>query len=104
MNENQKGDQFHIELSEDIADGIYSNLAVITHSPSEFVVDFISIMPNTPKARVRSRIVMAPVHAKRLMRALRDNLSKFESAHGVIDDNETPSAFPMNFGSPKGQA
>jgi len=84
-NENPvNGNQLNIELSEEIAEGIYSNLAIITHSPSEFVVDFIKIMPGTPKAKVKSRIVLTPQHAKRLMKALKDNVGKFEAAHGVI--------------------
>ena len=74
--ENQKG--LNIELSEEVAEGVYSNLAIITHSPSEFIFDFIRIMPGVPKGRVKSRIVMTPEHAKKLMRALNDNISKYE--------------------------
>lgn len=104
QNQNQPNNQLNIELSEEIAEGIYSNLAIITHSPSEFVVDFIKIMPGTPKAKVKSRIVLTPQHAKRLMKALKDNISKYESIHGPIKDSEVPNAIPMNFGGPTAQA
>ncbi len=95
--------QLNIELSEEMAEGIYSNLAIITHSNSEFVVDFIKLMPGTPKAKVKSRIILTPQHAKRLMRALADNVSKFESVHGLIKETEAPS-IPLNFGGPAAQA
>ncbi|MFZ5552538.1 MAG: DUF3467 domain-containing protein [Bacteroidota bacterium] len=95
--------QLNIELSEDVAEGVYSNLAIITHSNSEFVVDFIRIMPGVPKAKVKSRIVLTPQHAKRLMRALAENVSKFEQVHGQIKDNEG-HAIPMNFGGLTTQA
>jgi hypothetical protein len=105
-NQNQNPNQLNIELSEEIAEGIYSNLAIITHSSSEFVIDFVKIMPGVPKARVKSRIVLTPQHAKRLMNALKDNLQKFEQAHGTIKDTDGPAgtAFPMNFGGPTAQA
>lgn len=93
----------NIELNEDIAEGIYSNLAIITHSHSEFVIDFIKVMPGVPKARVKSRIVLTPQHAKRLMKALADNVSKFEQLHGKIKDTEL-NALPLNFGGPTAQA
>ena len=91
-----------IELSEEIAEGIYSNLAIITHSQSEFVIDFIKIMPGVPKARVKSRILLTPQHAKRLAKALADNVHKFEQAHGKIKDIE--AALHMSFGGPTAQA
>lgn len=97
--------QLNIELSEEIAEGIYSNLAVITHSNSEFVIDFIKVMPGVPKARVKSRILLTPQHAKRLLGALKDNIAKFEAVNGTIKvegSNSTP--FPMNFGGPTAQA
>jgi hypothetical protein len=100
---NQNQNQLNIELSEEIADGIYSNLAIITHSNSEFVFDFIKVMPGMPKARVKSRILMTPQHAKRLMQALKDNLSKFEAIHGTIKVEGGP-VLPMNFGGPTAQA
>ncbi len=98
---NKEG-QLNIELSEEVADGTYSNLAIINHSVSEFVVDFINVMPGVPKAKVKSRIVLTPQHAKRLMKALADNVTRFEKAHGEIKDYEQPP-IPMNFG-PTGQA
>ena len=99
---NQNQPHLDIELSEEIAEGIYSNLAIITHSQSEFVIDFIKIMPGVPKARVESRIVLTPQHAKRLVKALNDNIQKFEQMNGKIKDLE--NGFPMNFGGPTAQA
>ncbi|GLB50945.1 DUF3467 domain-containing protein [Neptunitalea lumnitzerae] len=98
----KKQGQINIELDEKIAEGTYSNLAIINHSVSEFVVDFISMMPGTPKAKVKSRIVLTPQHAKRLLKALNDNVQRFERAHGEIKDYEQPP-IPMNFG-PTGEA
>ncbi|MBK7408238.1 MAG: DUF3467 domain-containing protein [Saprospirales bacterium] len=96
--------QLNIELPEDIADGEYSNLAIISHSPSEFVVDFIRIVPNVPKAKVKSRIILTPQHAKRLMKALVDNVNKYEGQYGHIDEPEQPPFPPMSFNTPKAQA
>ena len=101
-NNNENQGQLNIELSEEIAEGIYSNLAIITHSNSEFVIDFVKIMPGVPKAKVKSRILLTPQHAKRLMRALADNVMKFEQVNGPIKD--TDPGFPMNFGGPTAQA
>lgn len=103
MEENNHENQLNIELSEEVAEGIYSNLAIITHSPSEFVIDFVKIMPGVPKARVKSRILLTPQHAKRLMMALSENLMKFEQLHGKIKEADI-NALPLNFGGPKGQA
>ncbi len=100
----QQGQQLSIELTEEMADGVYSNLAIITHSAAEFVVDFIKVMPGVPKAKVKSRIVLTPEHAKRFMRALQDNVSKFEKEHGPIKHTEGPPPLPMNFGGPTAQA
>ena len=102
----QKDNQLNIELTEEIAEGTYSNLALITHSQSEFVLDFIRIMPGVPKARVKSRVIMTPQNAKRLMKSLADNIAKYESAHGPIkDDGSHPgNAFPLNFGGPATEA
>jgi hypothetical protein len=94
--------QINIELDENIAEGIYSNLAIINHSASEFVVDFVAMMPGVPKAKVKSRIVLTPQHAKRLVKALAENVHRFEIAHGEIKDTEQPT-IPLNFG-PAGQA
>ena len=98
MSDLKDKNQLNIELSEEIAEGIYSNLAIITHSSAEFVIDFIRVMPGVPKAKVKSRILMTPQHAKRLLKALTDNISKFENTHGDIKDNEGFGGIPMNFG------
>jgi Protein of unknown function (DUF3467) len=92
--------QLNIELSAEVAEGIYSNLAIISHSSSEFVVDFVRIMPGTPKANVKSRIILTPEHAKRLMFALQDNIAKYEIQNGkiVIPDNPFIPPVPMGFG------
>ena len=104
MEEQNNNQQLNIELSEETAEGIYSNLAIITHSNSEFIVDFVKMMPGVPKAKVKSRIILTPQHAKRLMKALKDNISKFEQVHGAIKDSEVGGNFPMNFGGPTAQA
>lgn len=101
--EHNEENQLNIELSEEIADGIYSNLAIITHSNSEFVVDFIKVMPGVPKAKVKARVLLTPQHAKRLLAALADNISKYEQANGPIKQSEGIS-LPMNFGGPAAQA
>jgi len=99
-----KGKQLSIDLPEEIAEGIYSNFAIISHSQAEFVVDFIRMMPNVPKAKVKSRIVLTPTHAKRLLLALNDNVKKYESLHGKIDQPENPPFPNMNFSTPNAQA
>ncbi|EGV42560.1 DUF3467 domain-containing protein [Bizionia argentinensis JUB59] len=100
---NQKNQgQINIEIDEKVAEGTYSNLAIINHSVSEFVVDFVSVMPGTPKSKVKSRIILTPQHAKRLLKALGENITRFENAHGEIKDYEQPP-IPLNFG-PTGQA
>lgn len=104
MEEQNIENQLNIELSEEVAEGIYSNLAVITHSNSEFVLDFIRVMPGVPKPRVKSRIVLTPEHAKRFMVALEENIEKFEAQHGRIKINTEQPGFPMNFGGPTAQA
>lgn len=96
--------QINVEISEEMAEGVYSNLAMIAHSNSEFILDFIRLMPNVPKAKVKARIILTPEHAKRLLAALKDNIRKFEDAHGDIrqsGDEEFPF---MNFGGPMGEA
>jgi len=100
-NPQQEG-QINIELDEKIAEGIYSNLAVINHSHSEFVIDYITLLPGVPKAKVKSRIILTPQHAKRLLHALGENIHRFEMSHGEIKDFEQPP-IPLNFG-PTGQA
>ena len=98
----QNEQQINIELDETTAEGIYSNLAIINHSPSEFVIDFVAIMPGTPKSKVKSRIILTPEHAKRFQSALADNISRYEESHGEIDSKEQPP-IPLNFG-PAGEA
>jgi hypothetical protein len=102
--EEQNENQLNIELSEEIAEGTYSNLAIITHSNSEFVLDFIRVMPGVPKARVKSRIILTPEHAKRLLSALEDNIEKYETINGRIKVQPDHPGFPMNFGGTMGQA
>ncbi len=104
--ENKKPNQINIELNEETGAGIYSNLAVITHSASEFVLDFVRIMPGLPKAKVKSRIIMNPEHTKRLLIALQDNINKYESVNGPIRDISSKGgpSMPMNFGGPTAQA
>ena len=96
--ENQEN-QINIELSAEVAEGTYSNLAIISHSSSEFVVDFIRIMPGTPKANVKSRIILTPEHAKRLLFALEENVAKYESVFGKIKtaDGAFNPPMPLNF-------
>jgi len=99
----KKQNSINIELPENVAEGIYSNLAIISHSNSEFIVDFIRMVPNVPKAKVKSRIILTPEHAKRLMKALGENVKKFEAQHGTITSQEK-NPFPnMNF-TPTAQA
>ncbi len=109
MNANEKpqGPTLDIELSEEIAEGTYSNFAIITHSQSEFVLDFIRMMPGVPKGKVKSRIVLAPQHAKRLLMALGDNVNKYEEHFGDINIEEMPpmpNTVPFSFGGQTGQA
>ncbi|HEY1046738.1 MAG TPA: DUF3467 domain-containing protein [Bacteroidia bacterium] len=108
MNNNEMNEQpLDIELSEETAEGTYSNLAIITHSQAEFVIDFVRILPGIPKGKVKSRIIMTPQHAKRLLYALGDNMSKFENNFGEVDisgGNDGNSGFPINFGGMTGQA
>ena len=103
MNKENHENNLNIELNEEIAEGIYSNLAIISHSNSEFVIDFVKVMPGMPKAKVKSRILMTPEHAKRLLLALDDNIQKFEAKVGKIKD-PGPTGMPMNFGGPAAEA
>jgi hypothetical protein len=102
MQEQQPQNQINIEISEDIAEGAYANLAIITHSHAEFVVDFVNVMPGTPKSKVKSRIIFTPQHAKRFMKAMIENINRYEAANGSIKDLEDVQ-IPMNFG-PTAQA
>ncbi|GAA4377267.1 DUF3467 domain-containing protein [Hymenobacter koreensis] len=96
--------QINIELSEDIAEGEYANLAMIAHSSSEFVIDFIRLMPGLPKAKVKARVVITPEHAKRLLNALADNIERYERSFGPIKVQGDMPSFPMNFGGTMGEA
>ena len=104
MSEQSKDKQkkLNIQVDEDVASGIYSNLAVINHSPTEFIVDFVSVMPGMDKSKVRSRVILSPHHAKRLLKALNDNIQRYEKSHGSIEEPEKTNV-PLNFG-PTGQA
>jgi hypothetical protein len=103
MQENKNPiNQINIEISDEVGEGIYSNLAIITHSPSEFIIDFVKMMPGVPKAKVKSRIILTPQHAKRLYKALKENIGKYESVHGEIKD--TAADLPINYGMPTAQA
>ena len=102
-NQDPNQNQINIELTEEVAEGEYANLAIITHSHAEFVLDFVNVMPNVPKSRVKARLIMTPFHAKRLMKAMIDNVQKFEQANGVIQDTETVE-IPFNFGGPAAEA
>lgn len=99
--------QLNIELPEDIAEGEFANLAMITHTPEEFVMDFIRIMPNVPKGKVKARVILTPQHAKRLMRAFVENVQRYEAQHGTINEsnNGGPGGIPpMSFNTPTAQA
>ena len=95
--------QLNIEISEEVSEGNYANLAIITHSHAEFVIDFVNVMPGTPKSKVKSRIILTPQHAKRFMKAITENIGKYEAINGVIKDLEEVQV-PFNFGGPSAQA
>ena len=101
--EAQPQNQINIEISEEVAEGSYANLAIITHSHAEFVIDFVNVMPGTPKSKVKSRIIFTPQHAKRFMKALTENVQRYEAANGAIKDLEEVQ-IPLSFGGPTAQA
>ena len=101
-NKENKGG-LNIELNEEVAQGTYANLAVISHSTSEFIIDFVRMMPGIPKAPVKSRIILSPDNAKRLLKALSDNIKKYETTFGDIKDLKGPK-IPLNFGGPTAKA
>ncbi|NML22706.1 DUF3467 domain-containing protein [Pseudoflavitalea sp. G-6-1-2] len=103
QDQQEQNNQLNIEISEEVAEGQYANLVIITHSHAEFVVDFVNVMPGTPKSKVKSRVILTPQHAKRFMKALTENVSRFESINGKIQDLED-AQIPMNFGGPSAQA
>ncbi|MDO4763271.1 MAG: DUF3467 domain-containing protein [Flavobacteriaceae bacterium] len=98
--QNQDPNNINIELNEMVAAGVYANLALVNHSPSEFVLDFIQLMPGVQQAKVRSRVILAPLHAKRILTALQQNVANFEQQFGeikevepfVLGGNNTPQA------------
>lgn len=102
--ENNPKEPLNIELPADIAEGIYSNLVMIAHSNSEFVLDFTRAMPGLPQPKVKARIIVTPEHAKRLLAALQDNIQKYEDTYGAISTNQNQPALPMNFGGTMGEA
>lgn len=102
MDESKKPQQINIELSQETGEGEYSNFVVVTHSPAEFVYDFTRILPGVTKAKVHSRIIMAPPHAKAFLRALGDNISKFESKYGEIKSPGQESFRGFDIKPPKG--
>ena len=99
----EQPNQLNIEISEETSEGQYANLAIITHSHAEFVIDFVNVMPGTPKSKVKSRIILTPFHAKRFMKAMIENVNKFEAANGPIQDMEQVEV-PFTFGGPAAQA
>jgi len=105
MEKSENPQKINIELKEDVAQGVYANLAIVTHSASEFVLDFVRIVPGIQKARVKSRIIITPDHAKRLISTLKDNVKNYEETHGEIKANiNIQNKFPLNFGGPTGEA
>ena len=103
MQQDQPQQGINIEIKEEIAEGTYANLAIITHSHAEFVIDFVNVMPGTPKSKVKSRIIFTPQHAKRFMKALIENVQRYEASNGEIKDLEEVQ-IPLNFGGPAAQA
>ena len=90
MDNNDNKKQLNFELKPEVAQGTYSNLAIISHSRSEFIIDFAAMLPGLPKPEVRSRIVMTPEHCKRLLNALNDNISRYEAQFGPISLGNAP--------------
>ncbi|MCF7740627.1 MAG: DUF3467 domain-containing protein [Candidatus Marinimicrobia bacterium] len=103
-NKPKKNKQLQVELSEDKADGNYSNFTVISHSNAEFVIDFARIVPGVKKANVKSRIIMTPTHAKTLLYTLKENISRYEAQHGEIKLPENKLPFEGNPPKPQGTA
>ena len=104
--ENKQQGQLQVELPQDVAQGEYANFAIITHSSSDFVVDFARVLPGVPKAQVKSRVILAPEHAKRLLGALQENLMRYEHQFGKIkmpEEEQGPRTIAP-FGSGKGEA
>jgi len=89
--------QLNIDITDDVAEGDYSNLVMVAHSPEEFILDFIRVMPGVSRARVRSRVIVSPGHARRLLRALNENIERYERAYGEIEDRNPPD-HPVQYG------
>ncbi|MDF1561411.1 MAG: DUF3467 domain-containing protein [Deltaproteobacteria bacterium] len=85
-----KGVQLQIKVDEDVAQGIYANMAMVHHTDAEFTIDFVYVQPQAPQAKVRSRVVTSPRHLKRLISALQDNLNKYEAKFGEVDMAAAP--------------
>ena len=103
QNQNEKNQQMEIELNEEEAQGTYSNLVMISHSASEFILDFLTVMPGLTKAKVVKRMILTPDHAKRLTKALHDNVVKYEKEHGTINLKKAPDT-PYNYRGPMPEA
>ncbi|RRD02151.1 DUF3467 domain-containing protein [Prevotella sp. OH937_COT-195] len=101
-NKNQQGG-LQMELPQDVAQGHYANFAIITHSSSDFVLDFARILPGVPKAQVKSRVILAPEHAKRLLQAMQENIMRYETQFGKIQiPNQQPRTIaPFGNGNPE---
>jgi hypothetical protein len=102
MAEPENDNQINVELSEDMAEGVYANLAMIAHSQSEFVIDFIRLMPGLPKAKVKARVIITPDHAQRLLAALQDNIAKFEDSFGPISERNDSGELGFQFQNYRG--
>jgi hypothetical protein len=106
-NNKENDQQINVELSEEMAEGVYANLAMIAHSNSEFILDFIRLMPGIPRAKVKARVIITPDHAKRLINALKENIEKYEEQYGAIknaQEGDPTFNFPVGFGGPGGEA
>jgi hypothetical protein len=102
MAESENENQINVELSEEMAEGVYANLAMIAHSQSEFVIDFIRLMPGLPKAKVKARVIITPDHAQRLLSALQDNIAKYEDHFGPINEGNDPGDIGFQFQNYRG--
>ena len=101
---NQQQNQFQMGIDPIVAEGVYSNLALISHSPSEFILDFITALPGMPQPQVKSRVILAPEHAKRLLQLLQNNILNFEKTFGKIQLPDETDRTIAPFGTPKGEA
>jgi hypothetical protein len=106
---NKNANQLNIEIPAEMAGGVYSNFTIVGHTPSEFLIDFVQIIPGMAQGKLRSRVIMTPQHAKRLLQTLEENIGRYESAFGKIPNMEGPQgqgpSFPPGFpGGPAGFA